>query len=571
MPGFIERFKIPEPVTFKEKGCDTEFKVSVDGAIYVDFYDEEAFGETRNEQIENMKTLAAGKVCEDLAHWHEGDKLLRYNGRDVLGDSLSAFLREKGITGSARINTLEFTEESEELYQKLIIDPHNKKKSEEFQKKLEAAVEPHGPLISVSYNLSSHGMMAGTSSNSQQRIEWKEDGSIIYESSSSFSGKNFVSEYKIKPETAQKMMDFAEEKKLAALSKLDIETPVMFDSFTSSTIVVTYDDRSVGGEYRNMYSINCGPAGMTFKSLEDKIKDLFKEIEESGECIKNEMNENSTPMPGFMGMGLGMMNIGGEQNTERPVELMGLVAADPDAGKEKPDTNEKWICKCGQENTGKFCFECGQPKPSGWTCACGSENTGNFCPNCGAARKEPKTFTCECGYTGPAQNFCPDCGKKISDNTVPAAPVQEPAAPVEAEAKLGWKCPKCGAGDQEDKCSVCGADIIPQPLFMLSTYTSANPPVTTSAGVYEYSDTKLLFDFNGKRRLISTDVIDPAMEIIRKHRLNEPDFKNPMPIMGGSEYVGFRDGDKDISTSLQEQGYAVSTAKIELMELFNNA
>ncbi len=51
-----------------------------------------------------------------------------------------------------------------------------------------------------------------------------------------------------------------------------------------------------------------------------------------------------------------------------------------------------WTCaKCGQTgNTGKFCSNCGAPKPEegGWTCAkCGQTgNTGKFCSNCGAAK-----------------------------------------------------------------------------------------------------------------------------------------------------------------------------------------
>lgn len=394
MPGFISQFEIPEPVSFKEKGCDLPFQVTVKGAIYVDFYDEAVFGETRNEQIENMKKLAADKVKEDLAHWHEGDKTLYFDGRDVLGDSLTAFLREKGITGSARIDELNFPETFKALYQEQIINPLNEKKSEEFRQKLEAAVEPHGPLTSVSYNMSSHGMMAGTSSSTHWEIEWKEDGSVIYKYNSSGSGKNFVREYKIQPEIANKMADFAEEHKIAALSKMDIEMPVVYDNFTSSMIVVTYDDRSVGGDHHNSYCLQCGPFGMTFKSIEDEIHALFDEIEKSGECIKNEMNESSFPGPGFMGMKqmMDMIDMNGQPGHERPLEMMGLVAVDPDAGKTEA-AQEKWICKCGQENTGKFCCECGNPKTVAsedgtWECpACKTTgNRGKFCAGCGSPK-----------------------------------------------------------------------------------------------------------------------------------------------------------------------------------------
>ena len=212
-----------------------------------------------------------------------------------------------------------------------------------------------------------------------------------------------------------------------------------------------------------------------------------------------------------------------------------------------------------------------------YKCDCGETFTSKFCPNCGAQRKEEeKTVTCDCGYTGPAWNFCPECGKKLN-NTVPSTPVMQPVAatevPAEPEEKLGWKCPECGTEDQEDKCAVCGAEIKPEILFGLSTYQSCNPPVTTSAAVFEYSDTELLFDNNGKRSLISIDVSEPAMEIIRKHRLNDPDFKDKAAaaIMGGNVFVGFKDGDKYVVTSLQEQGFEVQAAHHELMGLFSKA
>ena len=79
-----------------------------------------------------------------------------------------------------------------------------------------------------------------------------------------------------------------------------------------------------------------------------------------------------------------------------------------------------WNCACGHAgNTGKFCAECGQPKPqaaAGWTCSCGNAgNTGKFCSECG---KPAAAKGCaSCGWTpknGDATpKFCPECGKPI--------------------------------------------------------------------------------------------------------------------------------------------------------------
>lgn len=48
-----------------------------------------------------------------------------------------------------------------------------------------------------------------------------------------------------------------------------------------------------------------------------------------------------------------------------------------------------WTCSCGSVNTGKFCSECGTPRPANhgpWTCSCGNTNTGRFCSECGKPR-----------------------------------------------------------------------------------------------------------------------------------------------------------------------------------------
>ncbi len=67
-----------------------------------------------------------------------------------------------------------------------------------------------------------------------------------------------------------------------------------------------------------------------------------------------------------------------------------------------------WTCECGAVNTGKFCTECGKPKPEKWVCECGAENTGKFCSACGKAK--PEKWVCECGAENSGK-FCTNCGK----------------------------------------------------------------------------------------------------------------------------------------------------------------
>lgn len=103
----------------------------------------------------------------------------------------------------------------------------------------------------------------------------------------------------------------------------------------------------------------------------------------------------SGAMAGFVGMGManiaGGMNTGGlfnQQGANNPPQSQYNVAA---GGGFAPTAGEgAWTCSCGLQNTGRFCGNCGSPKPeaanNSWTCTCGQANTGAFCGNCGTKR-----------------------------------------------------------------------------------------------------------------------------------------------------------------------------------------
>ena len=269
--------------------------------------------------------------------------------------------------------------------------PYREAKQEAREKAIKAAVEPHGPLTEVSYNLSSHGMMAGSSSGISRKVTWNSDGTAIYSTHSYGGGSSAECEYKITPEMAKKISDYVTDKRLAALAKMDIPTAVMFDNFTSASISMTFDDSSIGGDKYNSVCLNCGPAGLTFKTIEDGLYELFEECAKTGECIKNETTQmDDGPFANFNRMiQMNMMGV------TTPDPLAGMKQAQEEAfnaavestksGASTPSasTNGKWTCKCGMENAGKFCANCGEPKPAGWVCSCGTVNTGKFCYNCG--------------------------------------------------------------------------------------------------------------------------------------------------------------------------------------------
>ena len=112
---------------------------------------------------------------------------------------------------------------------------------------------------------------------------------------------------------------------------------------------------------------------------------------------------------GFMGMGMasgmGGMNVAqlfgqasqaqqapaqASQAQQAPAQTQPAGAAGGVAAGTGTAAGAAWTCSCGAQNTGKFCGNCGSPKPEAagpWFCTnCGTQNTGNFCSGCGSKR-----------------------------------------------------------------------------------------------------------------------------------------------------------------------------------------
>ena len=160
------------------------------------------------------------------------------------------------------------------------------------------------------------------------------------------------------------------------------------------------------------------------------------------------MNESTGPAMAFMGMNMaqnaGMMGMNMGANNFG----MGQQPVQPQPQAPAPAANG-WTCSCGTTNTGKFCAQCGSPKPEpkpaagSWTCSCGATNTGKFCAQCGSPKPaDPEGWTCSCGAVNKGK-FCSECGEK------------KPAgAPLYKCDKCGWEpedphnppkfCPECG-------------------------------------------------------------------------------------------------------------------------------
>ena len=135
-------------------------------------------------------------------------------------------------------------------------------------------------------------------------------------------------------------------------------------------------------------------------------------------------NQNAGPMMAFAGM-----NMAAQAGGMNAMDLFALdrqaqsQAAQSARGQSTPEA-QGWTCSCGATgNTGKFCSECGKPRPAGedtWTCSCGAVNTGKFCSECGKPRPTAAFRCSKCGWEpeDPAHlpKFCPECGDPFDEN-----------------------------------------------------------------------------------------------------------------------------------------------------------
>ncbi len=136
------------------------------------------------------------------------------------------------------------------------------------------------------------------------------------------------------------------------------------------------------------------------------------------EAIKMAASNESGGMGAAFGlMGMNMANQAGGANPGS------LFAMGQQQAPSQPASANTWKCACGQENTSKFCSQCGKPRPvaQGWNCVCGSINQGQFCPECGKRKPaDAPLYQCDkCGWKPEnPQNppkFCPECGDAFDE------------------------------------------------------------------------------------------------------------------------------------------------------------
>ena len=141
-------------------------------------------------------------------------------------------------------------------------------------------------------------------------------------------------------------------------------------------------------------------------------------IESQAEAMKSAAKNEGGAMLGFMGLNMAQQSGGANAQNLFAMANQQQGMAQQNTGNRGNDAKttsgtDGWICKCGANNTGKFCTECGAKRPEPvkslvWICKCGTENTGKFCTECGM-KKPAEEWTCSCGAVNKGK-FCSECG-----------------------------------------------------------------------------------------------------------------------------------------------------------------
>lgn len=110
-------------------------------------------------------------------------------------------------------------------------------------------------------------------------------------------------------------------------------------------------------------------------------------------------SNDSGAMSGFFGLGMAQGAVGGMN----PNSLYAMGQQQPPQGSsdmapaQSTASAPGWTCTCGVTNSGKFCQDCGSPKPAGMP--------RYRCDKCGWVPPDPTT----------APKFCPECGDPFDD------------------------------------------------------------------------------------------------------------------------------------------------------------
>ena len=562
-------FGTPRPFSLVGSEADETYEARTSGTAYVSDYDADKYP-TQVELVAAVRAGAAEILGRNLAGWKVEDAVSADNKNKITA-LLTDGLALRGIKASVILNNIELTGESEARYRSAHPTAFDYNLSliggnDDGPKLEDLMPEIHGPVIRIASSWSSHGMSIGSGQSGNETLTWQADGTLVIERTDKADGRE-VHEVNIGgAEAAAALRDYIARSHVAEMAQVEsIPSPFKMTDYSSSSFIkFTFDDSSVGGAPCVERSLDRGSYWKPQCAAISEIGELIRDCVNTGRCVEH-TESTYDPRSPYLGMGIGMgamgMGLGAWLNPGTKAAAP-APSAPPAAKNKLPDDPNKWVCACcGAENLGKFCADCGSPKPEKKEkqCECGFVSTGRFCPNCGRKLESQPAVSTE-----PVNVSVPE--------KVAAAPAPE----EKIEAPAGWTCDRCGAEFQTgDNCEKCGAVIRKTELFSFSSYASTNPPRYEGGAVYEFSDSKLIYEtyFNNDRkfRFISADVIEPAYEIIRKYGIDKWKDHAVCGMMGGRMSVRFRDGNEYAGSSTDQMGSVVQAAYYELQSLFGGS
>ncbi|MDR2952251.1 MAG: SPFH domain-containing protein [Treponema sp.] len=133
-------------------------------------------------------------------------------------------------------------------------------------------------------------------------------------------------------------------------------------------------------------------------SLRDPVMAAAALVNAQGDAMRTAAGNAAGAMAGFMGMG--MAGMAGGMNPQN-LFAMGQQGGQPAAQPAPQAANAAvWVCSCGAQNKGKFCTDCGKPKPVG----------------------VPQYKCDKCGWEPPdpakPPKFCPECADPFDDGDI---------------------------------------------------------------------------------------------------------------------------------------------------------
>ena len=236
------------------------------------------------------------------------------------------------------------------------------------------------------------------------------------------------------------------------------EMGVRYSALPGHTVEITEALNEVlSRKWRELRGITVFSFGINSVTASKEDEDMIKQLQKAAvmrdpnmaaaqlvgaqaDAMRAAAGNESGAMMGFMGLGMAQQAGGANaaqlfQMNQPPPSHGGFPQQGgftPSPMPQPPQIRQDgWQCACGVVSYGRFCHECGQPRPAaaqnqscmsdsnGWPCACGEMNQGRFCHECGSARPAPLKSRCDkCGWTpaDPASpsRFCPECGERFT-------------------------------------------------------------------------------------------------------------------------------------------------------------